>query len=90
MALGTPVLTSYCSSDARDMVGQGAALGFEVGDSSSLARHLAAILTDPGVGEALSRQAAVYIRTHTAEHAIAAYEQLIHDAIAKRSARVEG
>jgi glycosyltransferase involved in cell wall biosynthesis len=84
MALGTPVVTSFCSTDACSMVARGAALGFSVGDSITLAGHLKQLLAEPGIRYGLTSSAFEYIVDHLLENAIPIYERLIVDAIAYR------
>lgn len=84
MALGTPVVTSFCSSDAEDMASQGAALGFPVGDHSALRVHLRRLLTDTACRAALVSTSARYIERHTVPSSILEYEALLRDAIIVR------
>jgi len=87
MALGTPVITSYCSTDARIMHEKGATLGFAVGDHLTLRRHLQRVLTDTTLREALSEQGQRYARGHTVSQAVPEYEVLVRDALSLRPAR---
>jgi glycosyltransferase involved in cell wall biosynthesis len=80
MALGTPVITSFCSSDARQMVERGAALGFEVGDGDALCKHLVHVLSRPGCSTELSLGAVSYIAPHITDNAVPSYERLIIEA----------
>lgn len=85
MALGTPVVTSLCTTDARDMCEQGAALGFPVGDHRSLRAHLLRLLEDEALRAAeFETKAWTYARRHTIPVAIKEYETLILDAIERR------
>ena len=76
-----PVITSYCSSDAREMCDQGAALGFEVGDYKLLAEHIANVITDKALSDELIRCARAYRRPHALENAIPFYEDLIRKVV---------
>lgn len=84
MVIGTPVVTSFCSLDARMMVEEGAALGFEIGDWAALSGHLAALLREPGLSAGLRCRAERYAARHHADAAIAEYEKIVRDAIACR------
>jgi glycosyltransferase involved in cell wall biosynthesis len=84
MALGTPVVTSLCTSDAAEMVGCGAALGFPVGDDEALRIQLARLLGDAALRRPLQEAARQYITRHILPAAILEYEQLVHDAIGQR------
>ena len=77
MSLDVPVVTSFCSSDAREMCNEGVALGFEVGDLEGLAQHLLRLSEDAVVADTLRRKARIYSDRHTTEAAIPRYEQLI-------------
>lgn len=83
MCCETPVITSFCSSDARQMCDAGAALGFEVGDHETLARHLAALERDASLRARLVAQAWRYLEPHLLENAIPEYEQLIRTVVAQ-------
>lgn len=72
-----PVITSLCSADAREMCDKGAALGFEVGDSVQLSRHIEALREDASLGEQLVRRAHEYRAPHEINKAIPIYEDLI-------------
>lgn len=87
MLLGTPVITSYCSTDARLMCEEGAALGFPVGDAKALTRQLLAILTDDALRNRLATTASRYALNHTLANALPGYEALVLDAVALRKAR---
>lgn len=84
MVLGTPVATSYCSQDARDMAAEGVALGFEVGDWQALCSHLARLQAKPEELRALRVRASVYASRHHVENAIGEYEALVRKAVAAR------
>jgi glycosyltransferase involved in cell wall biosynthesis len=79
--LDTPIITSYCSSDARLMCDLGAALGFEVGDSRELARCLERVLTSDSLRANLVCNAAEYRRPFELTVAIKCYEDLVIRAI---------
>jgi glycosyltransferase involved in cell wall biosynthesis len=53
MVLGTPVITSYCSTDARLMCEAGAALGFPIGDHLALRAQLEQVLGSVSLRERL-------------------------------------
>jgi len=76
-----PVITSYCSSDAREMCDKGAALGFEVGDYKLLAEHIANVIADKALSDKLIRCARAYRRPHALENAIPFYEDLIRKVV---------
>ena len=77
MFCDVPVITSLCSSDAREMCDQGAALGFEVGDYKQLANHIAAVLTNETLSQKLVQRAREHRAPHAVENAIPFYEDLI-------------
>lgn len=81
MALGTPVITSYCSADARLMCEEGAALGFPVDDEAALLAHLECVITDANARSSLINHAARYIRRHEVPDAVREYEKLVLDAV---------
>lgn len=74
-----PVITSLCSSDAQEMCKQGAALGFEIGDSKRLSEHLHTILTDNKLHQNLIQCAQNYRTPHALEQAIPFYEELFYE-----------
>ena len=86
MALRTPVVTSYCSSDAREMCRQGAALGFEVGDFTGLHAHLRRLLDEPELGQRLRDTAWSYAHQHAVHESIPRYEMLVRKALNAHSA----
>ena len=77
MFCDVPVITSFCSTDAREMCDQGAALGFEVGDTLQLSRHISAIVDDESVGQKLVSRAREYRARHEMNQAIPVYEGVI-------------
>ena len=78
MFLDVPVITSYCSSDAREMCEQGAALGFDVGDAKQLSRQIVAVLGDGNLEAELGREEPARYRAPQAlENSVPAYERLI-------------
>lgn len=81
MFCDVPVITSYCSSDAREMCDQGAALGFEVGDHRLLAEHITNVVMDKALSDELIRCARAYRKPHALENAIPFYEDLIRKVI---------
>lgn len=84
MALGVPVITSFCSSDAQEMCECGAALGFEVGDSQKLSEQLERVLGDEEVRERLVSAAQRYLTPHLLENAVPVYEGLLLEVASKR------
>lgn len=87
MALGIPVVTSICSSDAEDMTRRGAALGFPVGDHIALRAHFVRLLADEACRAELNAISARYIEQHTVPYSIPQYEELVRDAVAFRHIR---
>lgn len=87
MALGTPVITSFCSSDARRMHDEGAALGFPVGDHLALRQHLQRVLTDAHLRAELDERGRRHARRHTLSQAVPEYEALVRDAVRLRRAQ---
>ncbi|MEO1544679.1 MAG: glycosyltransferase [Pseudomonadota bacterium] len=85
MCLGTPVTTSLCSSDAKEMSDAGAALAFPVGDANALRVHLGMLLDDYDRREELRNTAQRYIEPHLVENAIPTYERLIANAMAVKA-----
>jgi N-acetylgalactosamine-N,N'-diacetylbacillosaminyl-diphospho-undecaprenol 4-alpha-N-acetylgalactosaminyltransferase len=81
MFCDVPVITSYCSSDAREMCEMGAALGFEVGDVAGLAENIVRIVHDEAVCQQLVRQARLYRTPHELEQAIPCYEAAIRSVL---------
>lgn len=77
MFCDVPVITSFCSTDAREMCELGAALGFEVGDYKQLAKHIATVVTDNQLGQRLVQRARDYRTPHAMENAIPFYEDLV-------------
>lgn len=89
MFCDVPVITSFCSSDAREMCDQGAALGFEVGDVLQLSKHLSAIISNESLGEKLVSRAQRYRTTHEMSQAIPVYEGLIRSVMENTPNRCE-
>lgn len=85
MVIGTPVLTSFCSRDARDMHDKGAALGFEVGDWQTLSLHMARIMSDTDLRTDLRRAAQAYAGRHHLTHAVEEYQALLMAACKNRA-----
>ena len=85
MFLDVPVITSYCSADAREMCEQGAALGFEVGDAEQLSRQILAVLGDKNLRQSLVRAASRYRAPQALENALPAYERLISQLAGERA-----
>lgn len=88
MFLDVPVITSYCSSDAREMCAAGAALGFDVGDDSGLQRRMRSLLADETVGERMRDAARRYCRSHEIATSLREYESLLRPAISPTSTSV--
>jgi glycosyltransferase involved in cell wall biosynthesis len=84
MVLRTPVITSFCSSDARHMISVGAALGFEVGDHEQLCRHLQAMIEQPDLARRLGDAGWDYARPHRVKEATRASDELLVSAAARR------
>jgi glycosyltransferase involved in cell wall biosynthesis len=85
MVIGTPVLTSFCSHDARDMHDSGAALGFDVGDWRALSQHMARIMSDRDLRISLRRSAQAYASRHHLDLAVREYQALLHAACDDRA-----
>lgn len=81
MCLDIPVITSLCSSDARQMCDQGAALGFEVGNSEQLADRVLELLESETRASELVGCARSYRRCHLVPDAIRTYERVILECI---------
>jgi len=77
MFCDVPVITSYCSSDAREMCESGAALGFEVGDVEGLAERMLRIVRDETTGQQLVQRARRYRTPHDLRQAIPSYEAAV-------------
>lgn len=84
MAIGVPVITSYCSSDARQMVREGAALGFEPGCAEELREVLIRFRRNPTLSASLIANASRYIQPLMVENAIPGYEAVVRAAISSR------
>lgn len=81
MFCDVPVITSYCSSDAREMCDSGAALGFDVGDVEGLAERMLRIVRDETVGRQLVQQARRYRSPHELRQAIPSYEAAVYSVL---------
>lgn len=81
MAVGVPVITSTGTSDAREMVRRGAALGFEPGDAQGLRDALLKVRSIPSLRDELVRNATHYIQPFNATVAIGLYESAILKAL---------
>ncbi len=84
LVLGTPVVTSFCSSDARAMVVGGAALGFPVGDHGALSAQLMRLFNEPELRRTLGEAARRFAEQHCVPDALQAYEDFIREAICRR------
>jgi glycosyltransferase involved in cell wall biosynthesis len=84
MVLRTPVITSMCTSDAREMCARGAALGFAVGDHLELRAKLELALTSKELRAELGENGWGFAQRHTIPSAILDYEVLVRDAIEQR------
>ena len=82
MMLGTPVITSLCSSDAHRMDADRVALSFAPGSSEGLATAIRRLTTEPGLRSELVGRAEKFSARHTVEAAIGAYEELLRRAAA--------
>jgi len=81
MFCDVPVITSFCSTDAREMCEQAAALGFDVGDTLQLSRHISAVVDDESVGQKLVSRAREYRAWHEMNQAIPVYEGVIRSVV---------
>lgn len=88
MCLDVPVITSFCSSDARKMCDEGAALGFDVGDVMGLVDRIRQLITTPDVSARLVQSAKLYRAPHLLPDAIHTYERLIEHCTAKKHSRM--
>lgn len=86
-ALGAPVITSFCSTDAHRLSDKGAALGFPVGDHEALRQHLLHALTDPSLRARLRQNGRLEAERHGAARAIQEYEALVRDAATRTADR---
>jgi glycosyltransferase involved in cell wall biosynthesis len=77
MFLDVPIITSYCSSDAREMCITGAALGFEPGNAEELRRHIENLISDPTLRDRLRTAARQYRTKYEISSAIQGYDSLI-------------
>ena len=77
MFLDTPVITSLCSADAREMCEQEAALGFAVGDERALAACMQRLLTEPETAARLIANARRHRQPHAIENSLPDYEKII-------------
>ena len=84
MFLDVPVITSFCSTDARRMCESGAALGFEVGDEVTLAGNMSKLLREPEVGSRLREAARSYRRDHELSISLQAYQCLLAELAGRR------
>ena len=84
MVLRTPVITSLCTSDAREICARGAALGFAVGDPLELRARLEQALTSKKLRSELSENGWRFAQRHTTPSALLDYEALVRDAIGQK------
>lgn len=84
MAIGVPVITSYCSSDARQMVAEGAALGFEPGCVGELREALIRFRRNPTLSASLIENASRFVEPLLVDNAIPGYERVVQAAISYR------
>jgi glycosyltransferase involved in cell wall biosynthesis len=80
--LDVPVITSYCSSDAREMCARGAAAGCEPGDVEGLTAALTQVLASAEKRAQMVRAAASYRSPHEISIALPLYEELMRAAAA--------
>lgn len=86
MAIGVPVITSYCSSDARQMVTEGAALGFEPGCAEELRAALIRFRRNPALRASMIENAGRFVEPLMVDNAILGYERVVQVAISSRRA----
>ena len=89
MFLGVPVITSLCTTDARKMCEEGAAMGFEVGDAKSLSRLLLELFKSRQKRQSLVQAARRYSTRHECSQAIPVYEQMILRVVMKMRSLAE-
>lgn len=77
MFLGVPVVTSFCGREVRLMCEEGAALGFEVGDSAALAHHLRTVLHSREQSAKMRQAAFLFCASHEMRNGVHAYKQAI-------------
>jgi glycosyltransferase involved in cell wall biosynthesis len=80
MFLDVPVVTSYCSTDAREMCEAGAAIGYEVGDAGALADILANMIEHPHLLTEVKNRARAYRARFEVEAAMEGYRDLLQRA----------
>ncbi len=85
MVIGTPVITSFCSQDSRDMAAAGAVLGFEIGDWCALRGHLVALQEEPQLAAKLRSRASAYAARHHVSNAVTEYEALVRKTVSLRA-----
>lgn len=81
MCLDVPVITSLCSTDAVQMCRQGAALGFDVGNSGQLADRVQELMASEELAADMVARARSYREPHLLPEAILAYERLINECV---------
>lgn len=84
MFCDVPVITSFCSTDAREMCDSGAALGFEIGDKFRLAENMSIVINDRSLAQKLIGNAQIYRRRHELNRAIPVYENAVRRVLAGR------
>jgi glycosyltransferase involved in cell wall biosynthesis len=82
MAIGVPAITSFHSSDARLIVKEGAALGFEPGNVKGLFDALMEFRSNPGLAETMRAAAQRHIEPMALERVIPEYEKVVCAALA--------
>lgn len=80
MFLDVPVVTSYCSTDAREMCEAGAAIGYEVGDARALADILGNLIEHPHLLTEVRNRAKAYRARFEVDVAIEGYRDLLRRA----------
>jgi N-acetylgalactosamine-N,N'-diacetylbacillosaminyl-diphospho-undecaprenol 4-alpha-N-acetylgalactosaminyltransferase len=83
MTLSVPVITSFCSTDARKMAEQGAALGFEPGDSKALAKNILKLIKSEKMRKDLIKTGRKISYNYRLNKGISIYEETIFNALIK-------
>jgi len=87
MFLDVPVITSFCSTDARQMCEQGAAMGFQPKDARALSEQIVSLLSSEQKRQKIIETSLEYRRCHECSQAILYYEQIILEAVKSRNKR---
>ncbi len=86
MSLGTPAITSLCSSDAATLGDAGAVLTFAPGDAEGLARAMRRIATTPVETRHMTQVARELAAPHALETGLRTYEDLLRRLLDEGSA----